>query len=1261
MAGNYVVTITDAAGCTKTANATITSIAQLNIAINKTDAACFEGKGKAKATVSGGTAPFNFAWNNGSLVDSISNVSAGNYVVTVSDLNGCSATANTTILQTDSVSLSGISVTNVLCFGNNTGSIFIATTAGGTAPYTYAWSNGATTKNISGVNAGNYSITITDSKDCSATRSFAITQPNASLNVSGTTKNLTCFNQNDGAIQLNVSGGTPIYTYVWSNGSQTKHQNEIGINNYFVTVTDANGCSNIQSFLITQPDSFSVAASIADALCFGEANGKIQLNVSGSNPPYSYAWNNQSNTAQIQNLPAGNYTVTISDNKHCTTAKTFSVAQPSAALSVASNIVNATCNNVSNGNIQLTANGSTSPYNFSWNNGANTSNIQQLSAGTYQATVTDVNGCTATHNATVTQPDSLKITATISNVNCNGTNSGSIDLQPIGGTAPYIYNWSNGKVSQDIQQLSAGTYSVQVADSKGCYATGNYAVTQPQSLAVFGTPSVIHVSCNNAATGSIGLQIQGGISPYNFVWNNGATTPSVNNLIAGNYSVTITDAANCSLVLNQSVTQPSGMQVNMFKTDETCFKSFDGNAHASVIGGTPPYTYFWSNGSSNRAIDSLTTGSYTLTVADANSCNVQSQTFIASPDSLNVSANIKAISCSGKTDGTITLTVQGGTTPYQYQWSNGANAASANNLAAGVYSAIITDSKGCSAAGSYAVKQPDPIQLSLDKNDVTCNSQNNGIINLNVTGGIPPYTYLWTNNQTTSALSNLVAGSYSVTVKDANQCSKSDSTNIMEPSPIIVAATIENAKCFGEASGEIITNTSGGIAPYNYVWNTGNTQKDLQQIAAGTYKLTVSDKNGCTRIAQATVAQPQPIQIQFSVKDNKCFGGSEGEVQAMVTGGNLPYSYTWSNGGNAPSIKAVISGDYDLDIKDVKGCTANGTAKVNQPKELQATIATKGVSCINQNSGSATVSAIDGTAPYQYVWMNGNTGNAIANLPAKTIVRVDVKDANGCTVHQQDTIREIPAMNLDAITQNISCKKNDVGSISVTVENGVAPYHYTWSNGQKNSSIVVSSAGSYSVIVTDRNGCTVTANYIITADSGFTINTIASQTIKLGEVVELATNTTSNNIRSWMWSPANFDAGLDCSNCQSPNAQPKKTTSYLVKAIDNKGCEAVDTVTISVIADHTIFTPNMFSPNGDGVNDVFEIYGNHDALKEYDIKIFNRWGEKIYQSTDPRFQWDGTYRGVPQDPGVFVYYMKVVFLDGFKPDDDGKGSITLMR
>gem|GEM_PF-1009860 len=1259
--GNYTVTISDATGCTKTVTATIATVAQLNTAINKVDAACFGATGNAKVTVAGGTAPFAFAWSNGAAADSIANVSAGSFAVTVTDLNGCSVIANTTILQPDSVSLSGIATTNVLCFGNNSASISIASVAGGTAPYAFAWSNGAASQNISAIAAGSFSVTVSDARACTASRSFVITQPNAALNVSGVVANLSCFNQNNGSIDLSATGGTAPYAYIWSNAATTQSLNNIAAGNYTVTVRDANNCSVVQSFVVAQPDSFAVQTAISNVRCFSEANGRIQLTVSGSNPPYFYEWSNQANTAQTQNLTAGNYTVTISDDSNCTTIKTYNITQPSAALAATANVVNTTCNNVNDGSIQLTVNGGTTPYYYSWNTGATTNSIQQLSAGSYQATVTDANGCLTTSNSTVTQPDSLKLQAQINHVNCAGANSGSIDLQPIGGTAPYIYNWSNGKVSQDIQQLAPGSYNVQVADSRGCYATGSYSITQPQQLAIAGTPAVTNVGCFNATTGSIGLQIQGGTAPYSFAWNNGQTTAHINNLSAANYSVTITDAAQCSLVINQAITEPTNIIVNMFKTDETCFKSIDGNAHASVSGGTPPYTYLWSNGGNGRTIGNITKGNYTLTVTDANSCIVQSQAMILSPDSLNATASIKAISCSGKTDGAITLSVQGGTSPYQYQWSNGTNNANINNLPIGIYSAIVSDANGCSTAGSYAVKQPDPIQLALNKNDITCNNQNNGVINLNVNGGIPPYTYMWTNNETTTTISNLAVGNYAVTVKDANQCSKSDSTNIAEPSPITVAAIVTDANCFGEASGNIFTNSSGGVSPYNFVWNTGSTQKDLQQIAAGLYKLTVTDNNGCTRIAQATIAQPQPIQIQFAVQHNKCFGGNEGEVQAIVTGGNLPYNYKWSNGGNMPSIKTVISGDYDLDIKDLKGCKAHATATVNQPSELMATIATKGVSCTSQNSGSATVVANGGTAPYQYIWMNGNNSSAITNLPAHTVVSVDVKDANGCVINKIDTIREIPAMDIDAIIRNISCKKNDIGSISVTIENGVAPYQYLWSNGQKTSSIVASTAGNFSITVTDRNGCTITENYAVVADSGFSINTIPAQTIKLGEIVELSTNTTSSDIRSWMWTPANFDAGLDCSNCQSPNAQPKKTTSYLVRAIDTKGCEAIDTVTISVIVDHTIFTPNMFSPNGDGVNDVFEIYGNHDALKEYDIKIFNRWGEKIYQSSDPHFQWDGTYKGVPQDPGVFVYFMKVIFLDGFKPDDDGKGSITLVR
>ncbi len=1260
-AANYAVTVRDANNCSVAQSFVITQPNQLATSINKTDANCFGETGKAKAIVAGGTAPFTFAWSNGSSLDSISNVGAGNYSVTVSDFNGCSVVANTTITQPDSVSLSGIVVTNVLCFGNNTGSISIGNVSGGTPSYTYTWSNGATTKNISNLVAGNYSLTITDSRGCSAVRSFAITQPYAALSVSGTTKNLTCHNIADGAVQLNVMGGVMPYIYTWSNGSASKHQSGIAAGNYRVTVTDANGCVATDSFNITQPDSLSINATVAHVLCHGNATGSIQLNVNGATAPYTYQWSNGSLAAQIQNLVAGSFAVTVADSRNCTAVRNYAVAQPLAGLSVSAIVTNASCNNVANGSIQLNATGGTSPYSFAWNNGSTSANATQLAAGSYQATVTDANSCSTTYSATITQPDSLKLQANITNASCNGANSGSIDLQPIGGTAPYIYNWSNGQVSQDIHQLAAGNYFVQVADAKGCYATGNFAVTQPQPLALVGNPTVQHVQCNNANTGSIQLQLQGGTTPYVYQWSSGQNTASINNIPAGSYSLTVTDAQQCTLVLSQQITQPAAVQVSMFKTDETCKNKQDGTAQATASGGTPPYRYFWNNGGANAGIANLSSGTYTVTVADANSCSVVNAIAIQSPDSIKVTSSIKPISCHGKSDGEITIQISGGTSPYQHQWSTGASASQIKNLVAGVYSAVVTDANGCSASGSFTVKQPDPIQLALSKTDITCNSKNNGTINLNVNGGIPPYAYLWSNNETTTTINNLSTGNYTVTVSDASQCSKADSAAIHEPSPIIVTANIENAKCFGEASGNVFTNASGGVSPYNYVWNSGATQKDLLNVAAANYQLTVTDNNGCTRIAQATVAQPQPIQIQFAVQHNKCFGASDGEVTANVTGGNLPYQYAWSNGSTAPSIKQIISGDYVLDIKDVLGCTATNVAKVNQPDEVKASITTKGVSCMNQNSGTATVAAIGGNPPYQYLWMNGAKTNVINGLAVNTVVSVTVKDANGCETFVQDTIKEIPAMNLDAMVQHLTCKQNSLGSISLVVENGVSPYQYAWSSGQKTSSIAVSSAGSFSVTVTDRNGCTVSANYTITADTGFTINTINAQTIKLGEIVELTTTATSTDIRSWMWTPANFDAGMNCSNCQSPDAQPKKTTTYLVKALDNKGCEATDTVTITVTTDHTIFIPNMFSPNGDGVNDVFEIYGNYDGIKEFDFKIFNRWGEKVFESSDPRARWDGTYKNVMQDPGVFVYYMKVLFLDGWKPDDDGKGSFTLVR
>mgnify|MGYP001095828808 CR=1 FL=1 len=1266
-AGNYAVTVRDANNCSATKSFTV---AQPNAALTAngtTDSVkCFgNNTGKITLSVSGGTPSYTYVWSNGSSTKDIQNLAAGNYAVTVRDANNCSATRAFTVAQPNAALTANGTTDSVKCFGNNTGKITLSV-SGGTPIYTYVWSNGSSTKDIQNLAAGNYAVTVRDANNCSATRAFTVAQPNAALTANGTTDSVKCFGNNTGKITLSVSGGTLSYTYVWSNGSSTKDIQNLASGNYTVTVRDANNCSATKSFTVAQPNATLTANGTTDSVkCFGNNTGKITLSVSGGTPIYTYVWSNGSSTKDIQNLAAGNYAVTVRDANNCSATRAFTVAQPNAALTANGTTDSVKCFGDNTGKITLSVSGGTPSYTYVWSNGSSTKDIQNLASGNYTVTVRDANNCSATKSFTVAQPNAtLTANGTTDSVKCFGNNTGKITLSVSGGTPIYTYVWSNGSSTKDIQNLAAGNYAVTVRDANNCSATKSFTVAQPNAaLTANGTTD--SVKCFGDNTGKITLSVSGGTPSYTYVWSNGSSTKDIQNLAAGNYAVTVRDANNCSATKSFTVAQPNAALTANGTTDSVkCFGDNTGKITLSVSGGTPSYTYVWSNGSSTKDIQNLAAGNYAVTVRDANNCSATKSFTVAQPNAtLTANGTTDSVKCFGNNTGKITLSVSGGTPIYTYVWSNGSSTKDIQNLAAGNYAVTVRDANNCSTTKSFTVAQPSSkISNTYNKTDVSCNNGSNGSITLSPIGGTPPYHYRWNNGNNTATATNLGLGNYFVTVYDANNCPLKDSFKIEQPAAIVLVSNAIQPICFGEKTGEAAIFPTGGVAPYQYVWSNNQTVSAIKNLASGNYQVTVTDANGCAQVKAIQIQSPNAILVQLKAENNLCFGEQKAKIASTVSGGSLPYIYEWSNNQFTNEISNLSNGNYSLTVTDKNGCSVSKFANITSPQAVNVSLQISGINaCETLQQATITATPTGGSVPFTFLWSNGSTDNIVRNIPTNSMVQVVVKDKNGCIATAQDSVLPILPLKSEKNAENIGCQNNAKGRAGVNVSGGSKPYRFEWSTGSKNAEIFPQEAGIYQVTITDKNGCTTTAQFPISKEEGITVKTIEAQTIKLGESVELETNASSSNISQWLWIPDDFNSGLDCGNCQSPNAQPKKTTTYQVTAIDNRGCAAIDTVTISVIADHTLYIPNTFSPNGDGSNDTWGIFGNLGGIKEYDLKIFNRWGEKVYESSDPHFQWNGTYQGVLQEPGVFVYYMKVIFVDGLKPDGDGKGSITLIR
>lgn len=978
----YNTVIRDAGG--STANGPVVVITQPTSAVNAvipganiTDADCNGAStGAINLNVTGGTPGYTYLWApGGATTQDISGLAAGNYLVTVTDANGCIDTVSGNVDEPSAVNVALAGVTNVDCFGASTGAVNI-TPSGGTVTgnYTYAWTGPGgpyTTQDLNNVAAGTYSVTVTDDNSCTGTQTATVDEPAAALNATvASSTNVSCNGGSDGAINVTVTGGTTNYTYAWTGPSfaaTTQDISGVEAGTYNLTVTDANGCTdNIPATTLTEPMVISItSANITDALC-GTSTGALDVNVMGGTGTYTYAWSGPSGfsatTEDITGLASGSYTLTVTDGNSCTNSASFTVGDVGGP-SVSGTPTNLDCNGDNSGAVNISLTGGTAPFNYAWSGPsgfvATTQDISGLAAGTYNVTVTDDNGCvgSGTTSYTLTQPAVVSGTVSITDVSCNGGSDGAVDLTPTGGSgvfpaAPGTFVWSNPPfftaTTEDIAGLAAGTYTVDIEDDNGCTGTVSATVTEPATAVGVSVASFTNLTTCGVTNGTIDINVSGGTPGYTYAWTGpgsfSATTQDISGLAAGTYNVTATDANGCTATASQAITEPAAATVTLnTATDATCFGASDGALDVDVTGGVAPYTYSWSGpggfSGSTQDISGLAAGTYDIDVTDDIGCTTPGSFTVNQPTEVDAGiTTITNTTCFGDVDGAVDITPTGGTVAgtYTFSWTGPSGPFTTEDisgLAAGDYIVTVTDDNGCLDTDTATVASP----AALDTTGVVVTNANcnvaDGAIDVTVVGGTAPYTYAWDSAGTLIAsedLASIVSGTYVLTVTDDNLCSASFTISVADLNAPAVVLAATDLTCNGDASGAVDATVTGGVTPYTFAWNGPSgfsaTTEDVADLAAGAYSLQVTDDAGCNAaLATVTVIEPDAIGLVLASDS------ATGSVSVLASGGTPPYTYLWndSSASTTDTVSGLVAGTYTVVVTDANGCETTDSVSLN--------------------------------------------------------------------------------------------------------------------------------------------------------------------------------------------------------------------------------------------------------------------------------------------------------------------------------------------
>lgn len=1246
--GTFYCEVTDANGCIVN-SPTVTIIEPSAISLNPpvgTNPTC---NGSLTGFISldtpiGGTSPYTFQWYNasgptvmaGQTGQVITGIGAGTYYCEVTDFNGCIINSSSATLTDPLGMVLSMSNNDVLCFGGADGDATVSV-SGGTAPFTYLWDAAAgnqTSSTASGLSVGSYSVTVTDANSCTSGNSITVNEPATMLSITKTFNDITCFGMIDGAINVTTAGGTVPYVFDWDNDGtgdfdDTEDLSGLAAGAYNIVVMDANGCTVGGSDFISEPAALIVSGETGvNVTCNGAADGSASIATpSGGTSPYTFQWYDNSgpllltgeNSLTYAGSSGGDYFCEVTDANGCQVVSSLITVSVPAAFFITTTNFEDTCSN-SVGEIQISISGSTAPYAYSVDGGVTFQGspiFSNLTANTYNIVVQDNGACTESTSASLNDyVPTLSFSSTLADDTCSASLGQIAIVGESGGTAPYTYSFDGGTTfaaASNLGVLPSGTYSLQIRDVNLCESNFISVTLNDFSPTIIPSITLIDDTCNSGVGQIIVNTVSGGSSPYQY----------------------------------------------------------------SIDGGT---VYAASN-----IFPGLVTATYSLIVKDANGClSTTTNPVIGNYGGPVITLDgILDVKCFGGNDGEIAITVSGGNTPYSFSWNAGLYATEdLVGLSQGIYDVTVNDASGCIATlNGTVVNEPiDSVVVVPIVMDVSCNGLTDGGITLSATGGAGSYNYSIDNGtsfQVSGAYTNQSAGSYNVQAMDGLGClSAVQTVGINEPSILTVSSwSVTNVTCFGLTDGSVTAQgATGGTQPYSYQWYDNGTTSPLSGqidttalgVPAGVYYLGAVDNNGCTaQTASVTVLEPAEIVVSnTAVVDPLCFGNNDGSSTiAVSSGGTAPYQYsndggvTFIAGATSQTFSAMGAGTYSMVVKDANGCLSIPFDVILiDPAAVVLSLTVTDETCFGAGDGQVEESVTGGAGfPYDIsrnggaFFAMGSNPQTFAGLSDGYVHYVVAQDANGCSDTATVTVFGPAQISFTVVGVMDTCSLG-VGEVQFSnVTGGSGVYGFSIDNGNTYTLqplITDVSAGSYIAAVGDNNGCGQGQSVVVGDTIGAIPDGLAGVNNEYFVCPGFSIDIEAFGGDSYAW----LNTGTTDTTAAIQGVTPDSSMYYYVQIILG-ACTSIDSTVVYL--DETLncdefdqVTTNVFSPDNDGVNDVFVIGIDHllDG-NENTVKIFNRWGDEInnyanYNNAD--IAWDGTNQsGELVSNGTYFYVVEI--------------------